>query len=184
MSNMSGQQDLTDGGQRGNAPPPVSGAAREQMVSYYLADRESEFTQVQEFRVCAATWNVNGKSPCDSVIEWLATDQEPPDIYAIGFQVKILFHICTSSFSRFLLYLWEDSTFLRICLLSCLDEFETLEADDNDNNDVICFRNWIWRPKLTSPLQVSRKRNGGGSSVSPFTPKNNTKKSDSYVWWG
>ena len=84
---MSGQEVLTSGLTPGAATAAGAAANRENIISYYMSERESEFTQVQDFLVCAATWNVNGKSPCDSVVEWLVADT-PPDIYAIGFQAS------------------------------------------------------------------------------------------------
>jgi phosphatidylinositol-bisphosphatase len=32
------------------------------------------------------TWNVNGQSASESLSSWLAMDEYPPDLYAIGFQ--------------------------------------------------------------------------------------------------
>lgn len=45
-----------------------------------------QYTEIQNFTVYCATWNVNGQSPSEDVIPWLASDPEPPDLYAIGFQ--------------------------------------------------------------------------------------------------
>ncbi|XP_071115406.1 type II inositol 1,4,5-trisphosphate 5-phosphatase-like [Haliotis cracherodii] len=59
---------------------------REVFVKRYMAQREVEFTNIEKLRVFCGTWNVNGQSPKESLKEWLAMDDEPPDIYAIGFQ--------------------------------------------------------------------------------------------------
>ncbi|KAL5009466.1 hypothetical protein ScPMuIL_011771 [Solemya velum] len=62
------------------------GTARDTLIEYFLHDRESEFTDIQHLSVFCGTWNVNGKLPPDSILEWLSVDTEPPDIYVIGFQ--------------------------------------------------------------------------------------------------
>ena len=36
------------------------------------------------FRIFVGTWNVNGRSPPDYVVEWTAVDPDPPDVYVIG----------------------------------------------------------------------------------------------------
>lgn len=61
-------------------------AARESIVKYQMSMKEEQFTEIQYFTVYTATWNVNGQSPDGSVVEWLSSDPEPPDLYAIGFQ--------------------------------------------------------------------------------------------------
>ena len=45
-----------------------------------------QYTEIQQFVIFCGTWNVNGQSPPEEVTPWLAADQDPPDIYAIGFQ--------------------------------------------------------------------------------------------------
>lgn len=59
---------------------------RESMVKYQLKLKESEFTTKQEFTIFVGTWNVNGQPPTVSLLPWLACDEDPPDLYAIGFQ--------------------------------------------------------------------------------------------------
>ncbi|XP_059142806.1 inositol polyphosphate 5-phosphatase OCRL-like [Physella acuta] len=63
---------------------PVSN--REKVVRQLLADKETEFTDLKSFKVFCGTWNVNGQSPAESLHKWMVVDDEPPDIYAIGFQ--------------------------------------------------------------------------------------------------
>ncbi|XP_052808997.1 inositol polyphosphate 5-phosphatase OCRL-like isoform X2 [Mya arenaria] len=60
-------------------------SAREKLVEHQLKNRQSEFVEIQNFRVFVGTWNVNGQATTN-LDEWLACDKEPPDIYAIGFQ--------------------------------------------------------------------------------------------------
>ena len=73
------RQDIATGGMT-----PI--AARESVVKYQMSTKEDQFTEIQHFTVCCATWNVNGQSPSSSVREWLSQCEEPPDLYAIGFQ--------------------------------------------------------------------------------------------------
>ncbi|KAJ8315690.1 hypothetical protein KUTeg_007840 [Tegillarca granosa] len=61
-------------------------SARENLVRFFMTEREDEFTYKQNLRVFCGTWNVNGQSPGPSLREWLAVDPSPPDVYAIGFQ--------------------------------------------------------------------------------------------------
>jgi phosphatidylinositol-bisphosphatase len=53
-----------------------------------MAMKETQFTEVQTFTLFVGTWNVNGQSPKGLVNAWLACDEQPPDMYAIGFQVR------------------------------------------------------------------------------------------------
>ena len=73
------RQDIAMGGMT-----PI--AARESVVKYQMSTKEDQFTEIQHFKIYCATWNVNGQSPGLSVREWLSQCDEPPDIYAIGFQ--------------------------------------------------------------------------------------------------
>ncbi|XP_046667170.1 inositol polyphosphate 5-phosphatase OCRL-like isoform X1 [Homalodisca vitripennis] len=61
-------------------------AARESVIRYQMAMKEDDYTYTQTLRVFIGTWNVNGQPPTVSLVEWLASDPEPPDIYAVGFQ--------------------------------------------------------------------------------------------------
>lgn len=48
--------------------------------------KEQEYTQYQEFIIFIGTWNVNGQLPSISLKPWLSCDEDPPDLYAVGFQ--------------------------------------------------------------------------------------------------
>ena len=61
-------------------------AARESVVKYQMSMKEEQFTEIQHFMIYCATWNVNGQSPNGPVSLWLSECEEPPDLYAIGFQ--------------------------------------------------------------------------------------------------
>lgn len=52
-----------------------------------LKKREKDFIIYKKYRIYCATWNVNGQSCQTSDLSlWLATSEEPPDIYVIALQ--------------------------------------------------------------------------------------------------
>ncbi|KAL4233663.1 hypothetical protein ACF0H5_008345 [Mactra antiquata] len=59
--------------------------ARETLVECLLKKRQSEYVNLETFRVFVGTWNVNGQNST-TLEEWLSCDKDPPDIYAVGFQ--------------------------------------------------------------------------------------------------
>jgi hypothetical protein len=71
-------------------PHPSYSAPNSELVSKILNERFREYSRTEEIRLCIATYNVNGLA-CPASISlgpWL-TDyvvDDPPDIYAIGFQ--------------------------------------------------------------------------------------------------
>ena len=82
--------DSTDGVPRAEVASGMAtlivGRDRESVVNYQMATKEEQFTDLRDFTVFTGTWNVNGQSPDGRVSDWLAEDEEPPDIYAVGFQ--------------------------------------------------------------------------------------------------
>jgi len=60
--------------------------ARENTIKLLMAAREKEFTELFPFTVFSGTWNVNGQAPTESLVPWLQSCSNPPDIVAIGFQ--------------------------------------------------------------------------------------------------
>ncbi|CAL4061657.1 unnamed protein product, partial [Meganyctiphanes norvegica] len=69
---------------KGLSPTPI--AARESHIRHQMALREDSYTDINDFTIFVGTWNVNGQSPTVGLAEWLSVDDEPPDVYAIGFQ--------------------------------------------------------------------------------------------------
>ncbi|XP_047735563.1 inositol polyphosphate 5-phosphatase OCRL isoform X2 [Hyalella azteca] len=65
---------------------PVLAGARESHVQHMMAQRQGSYTHALPLTVFVGTWNVNGVPPSIGLIEWLAVDPEPPDVYALGFQ--------------------------------------------------------------------------------------------------
>ena len=62
-------------------------AARESVVRYQMALRETAFTDLKQMNVFLGTYNVNGQPPTSGLADWLSIDTDPPpDIYAVGFQ--------------------------------------------------------------------------------------------------
>ena len=61
-------------------------AARESVVRYHVALRETAYTDISQFSIFIGNYNVNGQPPSSGLADWLAVDNDPPDIYAVGFQ--------------------------------------------------------------------------------------------------
>ncbi|XP_053689041.1 inositol polyphosphate 5-phosphatase OCRL [Sabethes cyaneus] len=52
-----------------------------------LDRRRHEYIVYEPYKIYTATWNVNGQTSEDIELpEWLSTTDDPPDIYAVGFQ--------------------------------------------------------------------------------------------------
>ena len=51
-----------------------------------MARREANYTDLKDMRIFLGTYNVNGQAPTSGLADWLAVDDEPADIYAVGFQ--------------------------------------------------------------------------------------------------
>ncbi|XP_050533288.1 inositol polyphosphate 5-phosphatase OCRL isoform X2 [Daktulosphaira vitifoliae] len=60
--------------------------SRESVVQHQMLLNEKHYTYEEIFRIFIGTWNVNGQSATISLNDWLVSDPESPDIYAIGFQ--------------------------------------------------------------------------------------------------
>ncbi|EFX84231.1 hypothetical protein DAPPUDRAFT_209751 [Daphnia pulex] len=61
-------------------------AARESVVRYQMALRETAYTDLRQITIFLGTYNVNGQPPTSGLADWLSIDKDPPDIYAVGFQ--------------------------------------------------------------------------------------------------
>ncbi|XP_044755725.1 inositol polyphosphate 5-phosphatase OCRL isoform X2 [Coccinella septempunctata] len=71
---------------RQNMTQNQSSINRESMIKYQLKLKEPEYIHYQEFTIFIGTWNVNGQLPTVSLKPWLSCDNNPPDLYAVGFQ--------------------------------------------------------------------------------------------------
>ncbi|XP_051892634.1 type II inositol 1,4,5-trisphosphate 5-phosphatase isoform X2 [Pristis pectinata] len=59
---------------------------RDNLIKSELLKQEEKYTYIRDYRIFAGTYNVNGKSPKQDLRTWLSFDNEPPDIYCVGFQ--------------------------------------------------------------------------------------------------
>lgn len=61
--------------------------SRDSKFKEELERRRHEYIVYEPHKIYTATWNVNGQTSEDIELpEWLATTEDPPDIYAVGFQ--------------------------------------------------------------------------------------------------
>ncbi|XP_028418102.1 inositol polyphosphate 5-phosphatase OCRL-1-like [Dendronephthya gigantea] len=59
---------------------------RETFVQLLLGEREAEFIDIQQMRFLVCSWNVNGQEPYGNLKPWFTTEEEAPDVIAVGFQ--------------------------------------------------------------------------------------------------
>ena len=55
-------------------------AARESVVRYHVALRETAYTDISQFSIFIGNYNVNGQPSSSGLADWLAVDDDPPDI--------------------------------------------------------------------------------------------------------
>ncbi|XP_062559998.1 inositol polyphosphate 5-phosphatase OCRL [Armigeres subalbatus] len=61
--------------------------SRDSKFKEELDRRRHEYIVYEPYKIYTATWNVNGQTSVDIELpEWLSTTEDPPDIYAVGFQ--------------------------------------------------------------------------------------------------
>ncbi|XP_071608831.1 type II inositol 1,4,5-trisphosphate 5-phosphatase-like [Heliangelus exortis] len=81
--------DVMDSRKASLLPEPDFGV-RGTLITARLKEMEDSYTEIQNFRFFAGTYNVNGQAPKESLEPWLRCDAEPPDIYCLGFQEAVL----------------------------------------------------------------------------------------------
>lgn len=65
----------------------VQPQSREQKFQEEIRKRRDEYTSMNKVKIFCGTWNVNCIVPDVYLREWLSIVEDPPDIYAVAFQV-------------------------------------------------------------------------------------------------
>jgi len=82
------EDDLMPGTERESLARGMSSQkGREYAIKLALEKKQEQYIDLKGITVYIASWNVNGQSPGSICLtEWLSRTNEPPDIYAVGFQ--------------------------------------------------------------------------------------------------
>ncbi|ODN00527.1 Type II inositol 1,4,5-trisphosphate 5-phosphatase [Orchesella cincta] len=82
------EDDLMPGTERESLARGMSSQkGREYTIRLALEKKQDQYIDLKGITVYIASWNVNGQSPGSICLtEWLSRTNEPPDIYAVGFQ--------------------------------------------------------------------------------------------------
>ncbi|KAM6967589.1 type II inositol 1,4,5-trisphosphate 5-phosphatase [Aplochiton taeniatus] len=59
---------------------------RDNLIRCELLKNEDHYTDLENFTFFLGTYNVNGKTPKESLCPWLGSTASPPDLYCVGFQ--------------------------------------------------------------------------------------------------
>ncbi|CAH1799294.1 unnamed protein product [Owenia fusiformis] len=80
------EKEMTDSMEQRMKDSEAAPLPMDKFIRMFMAMREAEYTDIHNFKVFCGTWNTNGQAASADLKPWLSYDEEPPDIYALGFQ--------------------------------------------------------------------------------------------------